>query len=84
MHGGNLPYSANNFSFLRCEQHHIKGESTLDSMLVVDTETATLAWLISALKQARTTQEQSKAIGYLEALANDVLCEMEMAARRSQ
>jgi hypothetical protein len=53
-------------------------------MLVADTETATLAWLVNALEQARTTQDQQKAVGYLEALANDVLFEMEMAARRSQ
>ena len=84
MHGGNLPYSPSNVSFLRCEQHHVKGESTLDSMLVVDTETATLAWLISALEQARTTQDQQKAVGYLEAVADEVLFEMEMAARCSQ
>ena len=56
----------------------------MDSMLVVDTETATLAWLISALEQARTTQDQQKAVGYLEAVADEVLFEMEMAARRSQ
>ena len=84
MHRGNLPYSASNFSSLRYEQRHITEGSTLDSMLVAATETATLAWLVGALEHARTTQGQSKAVGYLEAVANDVLFEMEMAVRRSQ
>lgn len=54
----------------------------LDVPLGVDTETATLAWLVSALEQART-QGQSKAVGCLEAVADDVVFEMEMAARSS-
>jgi len=56
----------------------------LDVPLGADNKTTTLAWLISALEQARTTQEQSKAVGYLDAVADEVLFEMEMAARRSQ
>lgn len=48
----------------------------------VPTGTATLFWLVSALEQART-QDQSKAVGYLEAVADDVVFEMESAARRS-
>ena len=47
-----------------------------------DTQTATLAWLVSALEQART-QGQFRAVGYLEAIADDVVFEMEMTARRS-
>jgi hypothetical protein len=78
-----MPYGANNVPVLECEQRHITGGSALDSMLVVDTDTATLAWLVSALEQART-QGQSKALGYLEAVADDVVFEMESAARRSQ
>ncbi len=50
-------------------------------MLVADTGTATLAWLVSALEQARR-EGQSKAVGYLEAVADDVMFEMEMAARQ--
>ncbi len=53
----------------------------LDVMPGADTETATLAWLVSSLEQART-QGQSKAVAYLEAVADDVVFEMESAARR--
>jgi hypothetical protein len=49
----------------------------------MDTETATLAWLVSALEQARS-QGQSRAVGYLEDVADDMVFEMESAARRSQ
>ena len=56
----------------------------LDVPLGADNKTTILAWLINALEQARTTQDQQKAVGYLEALADEVLFEMEMAARRSQ
>ncbi len=51
--------------------------------LVADNETATLAWLVRALEQTRT-QSQSKAVGYLEAVADDIVFELESAARRSQ
>ncbi len=57
------------------------GGSTVDSMLGADTDTATLAWLVSALEQARR-EGQSKTVGYLEAVLDDVEFEMEMAARR--
>ena len=53
----------------------------LDAPTGVDSETATLGWLMDALEQARS-QGQSKAVGYLEAVAEDVLFETEMAARR--
>jgi len=49
--------------------------------VVADTETATLAWLVSVLEQART-QDHAKAVGYLEAVADDVVFEMESAAGR--
>ena len=49
--------------------------------LGVDTDTATLVWLVSALEQARS-QGQAKAVAYLEAVADDVVFEMESAARR--
>ena len=51
----------------------------MDSTLGADTDTATLAWLASALEQARA-QGQWKAVGYLEAVADDVQFRTEMAA----
>ena len=57
------------------------GGSRLDSMLGPDTDTATLDWLAGALEQARR-EGQWKAVGYLEAVLDDVRSEMEMAARR--
>ena len=53
----------------------------LEVPLGVDTETTTLAWLASALEQARM-QGQSKALAYLEDVTDDVVFEMESAARR--
>ena len=52
----------------------------MDLVLGADTETATLAWLVSALEQART-RGQAKVVGYLEEVADDVVFEVEMAAR---
>ncbi len=72
---------ANTVPILECEQRRILGGSMLDSMLRTDTDTATLEWLASALEQARA-QGQWKAVGYLEAVADDVEFETEMAARR--
>jgi len=46
----------------------------------VDNETVALAWLVSALEQART-QSQTKLVDYLEAVLEDVVFEMESAAR---
>jgi hypothetical protein len=48
----------------------------------VDDKTAALAWLVSALEQARR-QGQTTLIDYLESIADDVVFEMEMAARRA-
>jgi hypothetical protein len=53
----------------------------LDVPLGVDNETATLVWLVSALEQARS-QGQLKTLAYLEDVADDVVFEMESAARR--
>ena len=50
-------------------------------MLDVDTDTATLAWLVSALEHART-RGQTKIVGYLETVAEEVLFEVEAAACR--
>ena len=57
-------------------------EEQLDSILGTDTDTATLDWLASALEQARA-RGQWKAVGYLEAVLDDVVFEMESVARRS-
>jgi hypothetical protein len=43
---------------------------------------ADLAWLDVALKYART-KGQTRVVGYLEAVMDDVVFEMEMAARHS-
>jgi hypothetical protein len=48
--------------------------------LGVDNETAALAWLVGALEQART-QSQTKLVDYLEVVLEDVVFEMESAAR---
>ena len=48
----------------------------------VDNETAALAWLVSALEQART-RSQVKLVDYLETIADDVIFEVEMAAGRA-
>ena len=48
--------------------------------LGVDNETAALAWLMGALEQARA-QSQTKLVGYLEVILEDVVFEMESAAR---
>ena len=49
---------------------------------VTDTEKATLEWLVSALEYART-RDQTRVVGYLEEVADDVVFEVEMVARRT-
>lgn len=72
---------ANNVPILEREQPHLTGGSRLDSMIGAHTDTATLGWLVSALEQARR-EGQWKAAGYLEAVLDDVVFEMESVARR--
>ena len=48
----------------------------------LDNETAALAWLVSALGQARK-QGQIRLVDCLETIADDVVFEMEVAARRA-
>ena len=55
----------------------------LDVPIGVDTETATLAWLVRALEQARS-QGHVRLVDYLEAVADDIVFELESAARRTQ
>lgn len=45
-------------------------------------ETAVLAWLVGALEHARM-RSQTKLVSYLEAVLDDVVFEVEMAARRA-
>jgi hypothetical protein len=46
-----------------------------------DSETATLEWLVTALQYTRS-RGQTKLVWYLEEVADDVVFEVEMAARR--
>ena len=47
-----------------------------------DTKTETLEWLVTALDYARSNG-QTKVVGYLEEVADDVVFEVEMVARRT-
>jgi hypothetical protein len=47
-----------------------------------DSETATLAWLVEALEHVRS-RGQTKVVAYLEEIADDVVFEVEMVARRA-
>jgi hypothetical protein len=49
-------------------------------MLSVDDPTATLMWLVSGLEHVRM-RGQTKIVGYLEAILDDVVFEIESAAR---
>ncbi len=73
-----LPYSVN-----KCEQPHILGGSMLEAAVEVDTEAATLAWLVTALEHAHQ-QDQTKVVEYLEEVADDVVFGVELAARRTR
>jgi hypothetical protein len=53
-----------------------------DSMTGRDTEAATLEWLVRALEHTRSAG-QTKVVGYLEEVADDVVFEVEMVARRT-
>ena len=54
----------------------------MDSALSTNTQKATLVWLVSALEHTRS-RGQTKVEGYLEEVADDVVFEVEMAARRA-
>ena len=55
---------------------------TLNLALGKDTETATLEWLVKALEQARS-RGQTKVVGYLEEVADEVVFEVELVASRT-
>jgi hypothetical protein len=82
MHRGTLPDSAKIFSILECKQQRLIEGITLDSALGNETEATTLAWLVAALEHARS-EDQTKVVGYLEEVADDVVFEVEMVARRT-
>jgi hypothetical protein len=54
----------------------------LETQTDLDDDTATLAWLVGALEQARS-QGQTRIVDHLETIADDVVFEMEMIARRA-
>jgi hypothetical protein len=54
----------------------------LDSALGGDTEKATLEWLVEALEHARRSERQTKIVGYLEEVADEVVFELEAARGR--
>jgi hypothetical protein len=56
------------------------GGNVLDVPIGTDTETATLGWLVSALERAREGGNE-RLVGYLEAVADDLVFEAESAAR---
>ena len=53
----------------------------MEVVLGADTETATLAWLVSALEHSRT-RGHTKLVVYLEAVMEDLMFEVEAAARK--
>jgi len=53
-----------------------------DAMTGVDIDTATLEWLVSALQYTRS-RGQTKVVGYLQEVADDVVFEVEMVAKRT-
>ena len=55
---------------------------SLEFRTEVDDDTAALAWLVSALEYARA-QGKTKLVDYLETVADDVVFEVEMVARRA-
>ena len=55
-------------------------ECAVRVVLSVDDRTATLAWLVSGLEHARR-RDQTKIVGYLEAVSDDVVFEVASAAR---
>ena len=57
------------------------GGNVLDVRTGADTETATLGWLVEALKCTRANG-QTRVVDYLEAVLDDVVFEMESVARR--
>jgi hypothetical protein len=53
----------------------------LETKAAVEGDAGALVWLVSALEYTRA-QGQSKVVDYLETIADDVVFEAEMSARR--
>src|SRR5215212_3366290 len=54
----------------------------LETQTDLNADTATLAWLVGALEQARP-QGKTRIVDHLETIADDVVFEVEMIARRA-
>ena len=61
----------------------LQERGTLNPALDRDTENATLEWLFEALEQARSGG-QTKLVGYLETVADEVVFEVEAARERER
>jgi len=57
-------------------------EGVITTDLTTGADSETVAWLVSALGYARA-QGQDTLVGYLEAVMEDVVFEIEMAARKA-
>jgi hypothetical protein len=63
--------------------HRLGGTLPIEDLTPeADSETATLAWLVSALEYTRS-RGQTKVVGYLEEVTDDVVFEIEMTARKT-
>src|SRR5215211_4587040 len=71
-------------SAIDCMYCHRRGEAMLTQDLTpkADENTAALAWLVSALEHTRS-RGQAKIVGYLGEVADDMVFEVECAARRN-
>ena len=54
----------------------------METQTDLDDDSAPLAWLVGALEQARS-QGQTRIVDHLETIADDVVFEMEVIARRA-
>ena len=54
----------------------------MEAKVGVDEDAVALVWLVSALEYARA-RGQSRIVDYLQSVADDVVFETEMAARRA-
>lgn len=76
---GAITYSESSLPFVLFDERIPGRGIALDVMSAAETE-ATLGWLVGALEQART-QGQSKAVMHLQDVADDMVFEVELAAR---
>jgi hypothetical protein len=67
---------------LDCERRPYGKGNRLEPAATTLDDSAYLTWLVRALEHART-REQTKLVDYLETIADDMVFEMESAARNS-